>query len=452
MASLQRKFADLVYLIGGRNKRRGRPSTAPSIIGSQDAILPGGRPHRHNQKLFDLPEPILRPIMLDLSISSEICEMMIWCSEISGALTILSQNIFQAEDGRIDSWSIKTKDQFGKPLENAPHPDIVSIANDIQHRCVGDKYILGAQRLEYAAFQTFGSGDCFMEMAIAPSGLGKNDYEICDSIYLPTWSTFIQSDEAGRIEQYRQQARLSPSGDDRVWDGVNLAKILHFKYKGDNTRYGWSGIFPQIEFWRKYKINSSNTEEAAANCLNPLIHEMPPDRPAEYKQAYRSEYEALMDNSSIVTNLYLEHGAVVKRAEAPTPTLTPLLNYHMQLRYGLVPSGCPLWLLPGLTLESGSAKDLSGQPALTYARLIAHLRSILAEKIKFAIGVEVTMKKGYSFWAEHSRNVMIEWPSWITQEVPGLQTGSQKPVEQQEEEAKEKFIHLNGDKAKQLFG
>jgi hypothetical protein len=55
---------------------------------------------------------------------------------------------------------------------------------------------------------------------------------------------------------------------------------------------------------------------------------------------------------------------------------------------------------------------------------------------------------GYEEWCEERPFVEIAWPSWVNFDgIPGLNPVSQpsKPIEVQEEEAKEKFVQLNGD-------
>ena len=458
MASLQQKFSELIYLVSGRQRKgRGRPLSGETLIGSQDPIFPGGRPQRRNQRFLDLPEPILRPLLLDRSLSAELVEAMTWSSVLAGSVRILAQNVFQHDDGRIESWKIKTTfidpiDGMEKPLppEKMPHPDIIKMADELANRRCGKRYVLGGERLVDHAFNCFSYGDSFLELSIQSDGLGG--YAIADSLSIPTWSTFVSHDQTGHVNEYRQQARIEPSNDDRIWDGVNVAKMLHFKYD-DKGRYGWPATFTQIESWRAYKSVAAALEEAAISSYNPLLHIMPESRSPEYKQAYRQEYEGLLE-LGLISNLYLEAGAIVKRAEAATPTIKPLLDAYDVAKMALVPNGIPLWIVPGLgSSQSASSKELGGQPALTYARLVSHLRSILAAEIVWAIGLEVTMTYGIDFWLENRKNVDVSFPTWVAQQIPGLQSSYnvKKPPQEKEEEAKDMFVKLNGEAAKQIF-
>jgi hypothetical protein len=450
MASLQDKLSDLIYLIRGGSKRRGRPSSSQQLIGSQDAIRPAGRGGRYNNNLLDIPEAVFRPIMMDRSLSLELCEFLCWSPEMVTSMTILAQNVFQEETGAIGSWKIRTKKPDGQPLDNPPHPNIVAIAENLRKRYHGGIPVLGGERLEEAAW-CVAKGDVFMELKIEKEGIGRNDWGISNSIYLPSFSMFVNSTEQGEIEEYRQQGGITPSGDDRVWDGYNLAKILHFKHRGGNQRYGVSRAFAQIESWRKYKASSRRLEESASTLLGFWLHESPPEVGTEWRQAYRSEFEALLSESDYITNVYLPNGADVRRTSSPTPSLTPLIAEHTLNRFGCCLAGVPPFFIPGLGMESGG-KELANNPALNYARLISHTRSILGERLKMAIALEVVLNYDYQFWIENS-DIEFDWPYFEAIVQPGIlpmQADSGKTKEK-EAEAKEKFIELNAEKARTVI-
>lgn len=451
MASLQQKFSDLIYLVSNRRPKRGRPAAAPSLTGSQDPVLPGGRPHRRNQKFFDLPEPALRPIMLDRSLTMELLEMSQWSPEASGSMTILAQNIFQADTGDIGSWKIRTKNPDGTPMDNPPHPNVVAIAESLRTRYNGKNPILGAQRLERAAW-CVALGDQFMELAISKEGIGRNDYGISDSIYLPAFSTFIEANQQGAVESYRQQSRIDAAESDRVWSGVDMARILHFKHRGHGQRYGDPRMFPQIEAWRKVKEVAADLEAASRSVLLPTLHIMSENRDENFRAAYRAEHQALQE-MGIITDMYLPYGADVRKVSAPTPSLKPLLDYYLVCRYQCLMVGIPIFLIPGLAIAEGTSKELGQHPAMNYARLLSHTRSILAEQLKWCVALETTLNYGYEFWIQNS-DIEFDWPAWqAIPDQPGLMTKEQmKPPAEKEQEAKEKFVNVNEDKAKRLFG
>lgn len=459
MAQFFRNISDLVYLVGGRTKRtRGRPAKgAMPIIGSQDQTSPVGRVNRR-AKVWDLPQMPVRPTMGDLSLSVELEELLYWSVEMNTSLRLLSQNVFQAKDGRVESWKLRTTNSDGTPLERPPNERVQKIAEDLAHRTYGKEYVLGGQKLEQAAFSAFGRGDCFMELAIENDGLGS--FYIEKSNYLPTWSIFSIEDEYGQLYGYRQQSRIDPSEGDVLWQGYDVARMLHFKHS-PQQRYGFPATFPNIESWRLYKAASMDLEVASRDSNSFWLHQSPPERGADYINAYRAEFEAQLENG-IVTHVYLPHGADIKRASEANPNLKALSDYHLQLRFNLVLGSFPVYLIPGLATQSGIGKELSGAPALAYGRTVAHARSILAQEILYCVGLEYTLNYGYESWCEERRYCEIEWPVWVNQEVPGLmpdgsqpidnnQNGKSKETEKAEEEMTETFISLNGDELKRIF-
>jgi hypothetical protein len=456
MASLQQKFSDLIYLVSGRQRRgRGRPAAGGSgLIGSQDPILPVGRGGRYNNQLFDIPENVYRPIMMDRGLALELCEFLSWSPEMVTSMTILAQNIFQEETGAIGSWKIRTKKSDGTPLEHKPHPNVVAIAENLRKRYNGGIPVLGGQRLEEAAW-CIAKGDVFAELEITKEGIGRNDYGISNSIYLPSFSMFVNTDQQGRIEEYRQQSNVAPNADDRVWKDYDIAKILHFKHRGGNQRYGVSRAFAQIESWRKYKSSSRRIEESASTLLGFWVHEAPAEVGTEWRQAYRSEFEAMLSESDYVTNIYLPNGADVRRTSSPTPSLTPLLAEHTLNRYGCCLAGVPVYYIPGLGLESGASKELANSPALNYARLISHTRSILGDRLRQAVALEVVLNYGYEFWLENS-DIEFDWPYFEAIVQPGIlpndpSKSDPKATADKEAEAKDKFVNLNAETARTVI-
>lgn len=417
------QLSNLISLVRGNSRRSSK------LTGSQDQILPSGRPRRQQLRQLDIPEYPLRPTLLSHDSSRSLIEMANWSNEFSTCLRLLSQNVFQEETGAIKSWSLK------------PNPSLdsytVGLVSDLQNRYCGKDEVLGGEILEAAVRQMMGFGDSFMELAIERDGSG---YAIAESLYLPTFSTFIEEDEHGHILAYRQQERFEPSETDRVWSGRDVARILHFKAPGPG-RYGITPALPQIDVWEDLKDAVADLADAArGSAILPNLHIMPPDKGGNYKNAYRAEYEETR-SMGIVTDLFLSHGAEVRKLAAATPTLKPLIDHFVQLRYRMILPGVPVFLIPGLGLEQGASKELGGQPALAYGRLISSIRSYLAKQIVWAIGVEVSMNRGVPFWESQRPYVELEWPKFITQEMPGLHP------QQAEEVAQDKFVRLNGSVA-----
>ncbi|EKU98027.1 hypothetical protein Lepto7375DRAFT_7286 [Leptolyngbya sp. PCC 7375] len=432
------QLGNLVSLVS-RPRRRGRPSSQGSLIGSQDQILPAGRPRTQTLRQLDIPELPLRPILFSYEASRSLLEMSTWSLEFATCLRILSQNVFQDEDGSVHSWKLKL-DQDNP--ENNPDSYVRGLVEDFKNRYHGRDEVLGGQILEPAVRSMCGLGDSYMELGIERDGSG---YSIARSMYLPSLSIFVDEDEHGGIQHYRQQIRVNPGEDDIIWPGVHQARILHFK--SPNTgRYGLVPGLPQIDSWEDIKNSTADVADAARGAsILPNVHTMPPDKGENYKNSYREDYES-RQREGIIMDLFLGNGAKIEKLAAATPTLKPLLDHHLQLRYKMMFPGVPVFLIPGLGLEQGASKELGAAPALAYGKLINTIRSYLAKQIIWAIGVEVTLNRGYEYWLTQRPKVELEWPNFITQEVPGL-----NPSPQDEETAQETFINVNGKTAKTLI-
>ena len=425
------KFNSLISLLRTRKSRK------PKLIGSQDTILSGGLPKTKFLRQLDIPEAPLRPILFSIDATRSLLEMNTWSYEFSTCLRIISQNVFQDENGFVDSWDLHLD------KDNSKNPDSYTqgMIQALRNRCYGRDEVLGGEILEPAVRAICGLGDSFMDCGIVKDG---GSYTIEKTMYLPTMSMFVEEDEQANIVEYRQQSSMNPGIDDPVWRGTNTAKILHFK--SPNTgRYGLVPALPQIDTWEDIKNTVADVADAARGAsVLPTVHTMPPQKQEGYKNAYRDDYEA-RQREGIILDLFLMNGAKVEKLAAATPSIKPLLDNFINLRYRMVYPGFPIYLIPGLGLEQGASKELSGGPALAYGKMINTIRSYLAKQIIWAIGVEITMSKGFDYWIEQKPKVRISWPTFITQEVPGLNP------RQQEESATETFSRVNGSRIQALL-
>lgn len=320
--------------------------------------------------------------------------------------------------GDVASWDI------AGPLEvaadgsktRAPlNPDLQSIALSLRDRQFGKRPVLGGDRLQRAAREILAYGDSFLELGIEKEGVSRGDWGIAKSLYLPSLSTFVDEDEHGQLQGYWQRTGTTPRPED-VW--LHPVKVLHFRYE-EMGQYGNPPIFQANEVWKKLKEVSPDIEDAArALAISPWLHIMPEEWDDRRREAYRQSYEQMLQDG-IITNLYLAHGADVKKAGTGSTSLAPLLDYWVKLRQQCVIPGMPLWLFPGLGAEDKAGKDLAGQPALAYFRLISAIRSILGEQIKWAIAVELCLKKGFDWYIENGQFDVV-WGEWalLPQEAP----------------------------------
>ncbi|MEM9512869.1 MAG: hypothetical protein AAF978_09360 [Cyanobacteria bacterium P01_E01_bin.48] len=291
------------------------------------------------------------------------------------------------------------------------HPDTLAAARDLQQRRFGKTLVLGGTRLQRAARDALTLGDSPLELAIERDG---NKFAIARSRYWPTFSFFVEEGEDGELDSYRQQlgARPNPQLDPTV----NPVKLLHLSYE-QRGLYGMPITFQSLDAaWFKLKQAAADLEKATTDLgVNPWLHIMPEGKEEAFKDAYKNEYEGML-RQGVVTNLFLLHGADLKKASATNPSLSVLFDAVIQYRFQMIPPGVPVWMFPGLNVEIKGGKEIANQPALAYARMIADLRASMGEQIRWAICLEIICRhfdKGYDTLVNDGYfDFDVVWPEW----------------------------------------
>lgn len=378
--------------------RRGRKPKA-SLQGSRIPLTVGAI-QRYSLEL-EVPDVAIRPINQSLETSYDLLEMMHWSYEVKNGLEYIARDVFCDASGRVGSWSVGPDIESGR----SPHPDVVAIATDLGKRYSGKTMVLGGSRLARAAIESLGLGDACMELAIEKEGIGRNDYGISNSLYIPPLTVFIDEGVDGQLNGYWQRQKMTPSDGDRF---LHPVKTLWFSYNKRGL-YGSPSTLPSVPTWQKLKKCASDVEEAArANGIIPWLHIMPDDRGEDYKESYKQEYQSLRSDG-IITDLFLSGGADVRKAATGTASIQSLIDYWLQLRYQMVPPGVPLWFYPGLGMDSATGKELANQPAAAYIRMVNSLRGMIGEEIRWAINLELILKRGIEFMLDNQHYDVV-WP------------------------------------------
>lgn len=369
------------------------------------SIYPTGSLTNFNKKYnLEIPIKAIRPVNNSLSDTQSLIEMAYFGYEIRHSISIISRDCFQTLDGKVASWKIS--DKFNEKKINKR---VVEIGDDLANRTFRKEYVLGGNKLKKAVEEFLFYGDSFLELSVIKNA--DKVWEINNSIFLPTLSTFVNMDESGYISEYSQREYLYPSPNDRI---IHPLKMLHFSYEKKQV-YGQPITYQSIPAWERFKKISEDLEQAARDTgYSLLVHTLPEGSSETDRQLYEQRNEQML-SQGILTNLYLLPGVEVERIAANAGALEPLIKVWLQYRYQLIPPGIPHWFFPGMGLESASGKDIANQPALNYARLIAFLRSILGEQIKWAISIEMILKESYEFY-EENKNFEITWGEWLINE------------------------------------
>jgi hypothetical protein len=380
--------------------RKKQPKKLAGVSGSQYPL--GSLTTYARKQHLEIPFTPVRPIKNSFRNSVELLEMSEWSYELRHSVSVIARDVFQSLDGRITSWSVSP--EYKKKKINK---EVLAIADDLATRTSGKELILGGNFLQRAVRDFLLFGDAFVSLGFDKDGISK-EWHISESLYLPTLSTFVDVDEQGKILSYSQRESTTIRESDIF---IHPLKVLQFSYE-KNQVYGNPISYQSLEPWRQLQEISRDLEQAARDCGYPiLLHKFPEQVNETDKEAYQSRYEDML-NTGIVTSLYLLPGMDVERIAADSGALEPLIKLWLQKRYECIPPGLPLYLFPGLGIESTSGKEISAQPATNYARFIASIRGILSEQIKWAISLEMVLTRGIEFYQEN-KNFDLEWGSWI---------------------------------------
>lgn len=369
-----------------------------------------GMASRRNLSL-GLPEIPVRTVMGDTYLTHQLIEMSTWNQEVRQSSSILARDVFIRENGEVRSWKVNPKMDDVEVDKN-----LISISKEITSRQFGKDLVLGGNALETAVRRMLRYGDAFVELGLNFDSKNKKDYFIEKMQYLPTFSMFVDVNDAGELEgTYSQRKMISKGVDDRVFPDW---KILHFKYEelGASGRYGDPLFLQSVEAYEYLKEHRPDVAEAVrAAAISPWLHLMPEGADEEYKDAYMLEHKSQLAQG-LISNLYLLNQADVRKAYSNgNESLKGVFDYWMKLREELVPPGVPLWFFPGLGMESNSGKDIANQPALMYSRNIQALRGLVGTQVKWCISLEYCMKFGYESYYENvikKGGFELDWGIW----------------------------------------
>lgn len=368
-----------------------------ALQGSQfPSVYGNSRNLRLNLELDIIP---VRYVNNDREFTLNLIEMYNFCEELRHSLFFLSRDTFLTSDGTESSWTVASEYEVAGEIVKV-HPDVLLIAHELEKRRFGKQLVIGGERLGRAVRESLLFGDAFMELGIEKDGLG--DYGIVRSQYLPSLSMFACEDEHEAQIYYAQRKSIQPSPDDVIIPAVKCLQFTHM----ERGLYGTT--IANVEGWKRYKKTASNLLTGSeAQALSPWLHVMPEGADQTYVEGYAYSIEN-MRQSGIITDLYLKNGADLRKPEFDSNVLKPLIEHSTLERMGLVVPGIPNYMFAWLAKDGGQ-KDLSTTPSLAYARQIAHIRSMLSAQIRWAISLEIVLKKGFDWYLEHGTKFDVSW-------------------------------------------
>ena len=398
------------------------------LISPKQAPVKGGEiaaiPQKRRRMRMPIDQEIVRPIKGDKELTHEICEIALWSQEFAASIGALTTDCFQQISGQSGSWSI-AETQDGSEDGVKTNPDIVAIGKEVATRMYNGRYVLGGDRLQATALDYFQFGDGFLELEIGRDGTG--DYCITRSAERPSLQMFPVVDEFNEILYYALRSGRS-SFEEGEEVQIPRWKTLHLSRFPNRSHLGRPASLEMVDSaWRPLKETAVDLSEAIRSAgSSMLVHEMSAAVQPDDRQAYIEDVQQRRSTGAML-DLFAYNGTKINELGKAGDRVDALFKAFTSYRSMMIPFGVPSWAFPAISGRQDSNKDIANQPALLYARQIADMRSKMGEKIKWAIALEIVLKKGYDFYAK-SGGFEIVWGDWF---VTGMEQGMMQQGKEQ---------------------
>lgn len=390
------------------------------------------RPKRRLELPFD--EPIVRLILDDRILTRELCEIATWSPEAIGVVDFLSSDPFQQAGGQVGSWAVSaTRD--GKKDGPRTHPNVLAIGREMAARFDGKELVIGGDRFQSPYRNSLFFGDGYAEMEFTRDGTGE--YCLSRLTDHPSLQIFgVLGNRGAYLLVDEPSVLMRENAIEIPW-----WKMLHISNQGRVGRYGVPLFQAQVDSaWRPLKQVSDDALDVIRSCgTAPWIHTFGAEAGEDEREVYRLRIEEERD-SRILTDLFMGNGGAVERAAGGEKAIASMLEALQEYRTRMIPPGVPAYLFPGI--KGGEAgKDLSGQPALSYARKIANARSLIGQQVRWAITLEVVLKLGYDFFVKDGQ-FEVEWPFWMISGLESPQMQGQQRLDNMMADLEGRYQHL----------
>jgi len=293
----------------------------------------------------------------DCEKARELLELTEYCPEAAKATQVLVSSAFSSADGDDQGVTLSDTCNDGTPLD--------AIVYEIGMAAIAR--VLPLSSLMMATERILSYGDCFAEISI-----DERANQINGLMFLPTWEMF-RVEMQGELQRFDQRRRLY---EENPAVSFPPAKIIHWRYRRKNL-YGRSLYNEGLEDWGRLKRATEALLFASESSIAADLHVMHEDADEAYLEAYKDEQQR-MRVDGIITDYYMMPTGKVERLSS-NPDLKALADSVSLWRSRLIMlSGVPPYLLG---LPSLGAKEISGQPALEYARHVNSIRACLTEGI-----------------------------------------------------------------------
>lgn len=395
---------------------RGLTGKAPQFEGSARSLpFTWGRteatPQGRNYDLEIVEVPVRDPARSRLLV-----EMHEHCPELGLATETIVQDALSSADGDDQGFAISKTYSDETPVNS----EVFAVLDAARER------LYPRSILEMVGDRLLSFGDAF-----ANHDVDLSNKQINSLIVLPTWELF-RVEEHGVLNRFEQRRSLHGS------QPVALHPILisHFRYRRVNL-YGRSLYEESKEDWIKLK-NATEDLAAASRAIgyNPTVHVMPTGYTEEQLEFYERAHEERL-KKGLISHYYTLAGGDLKKLANSSPDLKALIENVLMWRTRIaMKTHLPFHLFG---IQTGTAREISQQPALAYARFINGFRAALTEGITQTFRLELALK---GIDPNDPRNrFRLTWPK-IYIDPAQAQAGITDEGEQEDTESKLERMYL----------
>lgn len=298
-------------------------------------------------------------------------EMREYSPEIAFAVETIFSDVLSSADGDDQGFAIAQELSNG----TAVNPGVRKILEECRER------IFTRSLLEMIGDRLLNFGDCFVNRAV-----DLNLRQVSGLVVLPTWEVFrVEID--GQLEYFEQRRSLWGA------DPIRLEPITisHFRYRRQNL-YGRALFEESRSDWQELTTAIQNLARAGREIgYNPTIHVMPQGYSVAQKEQYKQEHTAALKASNgLISHYYTLFGGDIHKLSNSHPDLKALSDVVAMFRTRIaMRSHLPFHLFG---IQTGSAREISQQPALAYARFINSIRAVMTESLTEIFRLELALK------------------------------------------------------------
>lgn len=375
-----------------------RASVGNAIAGKK-RNPPSGEAIQYLHHDLEIPEYITRTEAYGATNASHLVEMVTYCQPIKKAARVILDAVMSSPDG--SDWGVSISPTVG--------PEDAQVPVDTLIQLIGDRVLretIGYETIRLMAKRAINYGDCFTEkifMFNPQAPLIKAS--LSGVLVLPTFQMFRLEDNQGRLQGFEQRLSLYQAGNEIKFSPV---QICHLRYDPEYL-YGTSFFDGSLKDWVNFKDACLALVTASKLAVNPIKYTIPEhweklqkEQYIEQQQrAYKAGIIAQMFTTSDVEIERLGNGSVSSQGQ-----IESVLYYRRALKDN---TRLPSYLWNDEPVTS-SARDVSGQPAMCMAVMVASIRQMISKSLREIIDTELILM---GMIDPESRKYELKWPKLL---------------------------------------